>query len=260
MRDCRRAGGDDAHGTGDAAVPRQTAVNLPEGKTWSAFYQPVAGSRVETLRTRPDRDSLGPGGGREYGLNVTQLLPRRGRSGDGARARRGRMEEPSLAAGGQAPPSTRRAGHGPESDLNYGHTMGTAERLEASRADAREAISRGMVSRKDPANPRRSADGLAGRTSAMLSSMGLRPARVPRSAAIWMRSVARSPRRRPLSCLEDVGRTVIVEDVPGRRSRRSCTDGGDEDHVPVRTKRARWRRAPRYGSQGPAEIMTEGRR
>jgi 3-dehydroquinate synthase len=104
--------------------------------------------------------------------------------------------------------------------LNYGHTLGHAlERLDAFRGRTHgEAIAVGMVFAARLAERLgRAAPGLAGRTVRLLASLGLQTGGpLPAAAAITATFALDKKYRGGVRfvLLEEVGRPVIVDDVP----------------------------------------------
>ena len=211
----------------DAAVGGKTAVNLPEGKNLvGVFYQPVAVlADVATLATLPDREfRSGLAEVAKYGLTVDlELLAGLESDPSNVLAREADALEALVArcvrAKADAVAEDERD-TGRRLVLNYGHTLGHAlERLEAFAGRTHgEAIAIGMVfAARLGERLGRSQGGLAGRTVRLLSSLGLEsggelPDTPSIMAAFTLDKKYHGGVRFVL--LEEVGRPVIVDDVP----------------------------------------------
>jgi 3-dehydroquinate synthase len=211
----------------DAAIGGKTGVNLPEGKNLiGAFHQPVAVlADVATLATLPERQfRSGLAEVAKYGLAleppILELLDRRL---DAVLARDPAVTEEVVAlcvrvkAGIVA---TDERDRGARLVLNYGHTLGHAlEQLEeyAGRSHG-EAVAVGMMFAARLAEELGMAmAGLAARHARTLSSLGLElngplPASDRILDAMRMDKKYRGGIRFVL--LEDVGRPLVVEQVP----------------------------------------------
>ncbi len=211
----------------DASVGGKTAVNLPEGKNLvGVFHQPVAVlADVGTLTTLPDRDfRSGLAEVAKYGLTLDlalladlegdlgPVLAREAAAMEDLVARCVRIKAAEVA--GDERDTGRRL------ILNYGHTLGHAlEGLEGFGGRTHgEAIAVGMVFAARLAERLgRAAPGLSGRTVRLLSSLGLQtsgplPAPAAITGAFALDKKYRGGVRFVL--LEEVGRPVIVDDVP----------------------------------------------
>ena len=211
----------------DAAVGGKTAVNLPEGKNLvGLFYQPVAVlADVGTLSTLPDRDfRSGLAEVAKYALTVdlellaglesdpSRILAREPEAMEDLVARCVRVKAEAVAE------DERDTGR--RLVLNYGHTLGHAlERLDAFRGRTHgEAVALGMVFAACLGERLgRSAPGLTGRTVRLLSSLGLETrSDLPQIASV-MRAFTLDKKYAGgvrFVLLEEVGRPVIVDDVP----------------------------------------------
>jgi 3-dehydroquinate synthase len=211
----------------DAAIGGKTAVNLPEGKNLvGAFAQPRAVlADVGTLASLSDRDfSSGLAEVAKYGLTLDLELLARLETDPGPVLARdpGALEE-VVARCANAKARTVRDDErdtGVRMVLNYGHTFGHAlERLGAFNGPTHgEAIAMGMVFAARLAEERGLAEpGLAGRTTRLLSSLGLdtdgpSPAGDDILRALRLDKKYRGGMRFVL--LEDVGKPRVVDDVP----------------------------------------------
>jgi len=213
----------------DAAVGGKTAVNLSQGKNLvGTFHQPVAVlCDVAPLASLEDRDyRSGLAEVAKYALTLdVELLGELERDPGPVLARDAAQLERLIARCVRAKARTvavDERDHGPRLFLNYGHTLGHAlERLEAFEGRTHgEAIALGMVFAARLAEARGMVeDGadLTARTTRLLSSLGLStdgslpPAdRIMESFRMdkkWARGVR-------FVLLEDVGRPVVVDDVP----------------------------------------------
>ncbi len=211
----------------DASVGGKTAVNLPEGKNLvGVFHQPVAVlADVGTLTTLPDRDfRSGLAEVAKYGLTLdTDLLEDlEGEPAPILARDPAAMEELVARCVGvkAAAVASDERDTGRRLILNYGHTLGHAlERLEGF--DGRthgEAIAVGMVFAARLAERLgRAEPGLMGRTVRLLSSLGVETGGpLPDVAAITAAFALDKKYRGGVRfvLLEEVGRPVIVEDVP----------------------------------------------
>jgi 3-dehydroquinate synthase len=211
----------------DAAIGGKTGVNLPEGKNLvGAFHQPVAVlADVTTLATLPERVfRSGLGEVAKYGLvlepSLLELLD--GRL-DAVLARDPLVMEDVVARCVRAKARVVAADErdrGARLVLNYGHTMGHAlERLEefAGRSHG-EAVAVGMTFAARLAEAIGTArPGLSARHARTLSPLGLEPdGRLPASDRILeaMRMDKKYRGGIRFVLLEDVGRAVVVDEVP----------------------------------------------
>ncbi|HYJ60326.1 MAG TPA: 3-dehydroquinate synthase family protein, partial [Actinomycetota bacterium] len=223
----------------DAAIGGKTAVNLPEGKNLvGAFHQPLAViADVDTLWELPARDyGAGLAEVAKYALTLDLELLAELESAPGpALAREPEALERLVArcAGAKA----RTVGederdHGARLILNYGHTLGHAlERLDAFAGRTHgEAVAIGMVFAARLAVARGLAPaGLTSRTTQLLASLGIEPGGgLPPAAAIL--SAFRLDKKYEggvrVVLLEDVGRPVVVEDVPEDQLREVLVEMG----------------------------------
>jgi 3-dehydroquinate synthase len=211
----------------DAAVGGKTAVNLPEGKNLvGAFHQPLA--------VLADVDPLADLSPRDYGSGLAEvakvaltldpaLLEELERAPAPILARDPAVLERVVARCVAAKARTvaeDERDHGARLILNYGHTVGHAlERLDAFAGRTHgEAVAVGMVFAARLAEARGLADaGLLARTNHLLASLGLEPGgALPPVAGIL--SAFRLDKKYEggvrFVLLEDVGRPVIVDDVP----------------------------------------------
>ncbi|HZD17666.1 MAG TPA: 3-dehydroquinate synthase [Actinomycetota bacterium] len=212
----------------DAAIGGKTAVNLPEGKNLvGAFHQPVAViADITTLATLPDREyRSGLAEVAKYALAIDPELlgwlerdPATVLSRDlGAleelvtrcvRAKAVLVGEDERDAGARL-------------HLNYGHTLGHAlERLDAFAGRSHgEAVAIGMTFAARLAEAMGIAPaGLAARHVRLLASLGLESgATLPGAEAILaaMRMDKKYRGGIRFVLLEDVGRPVVVDGVPG---------------------------------------------
>jgi 3-dehydroquinate synthase len=211
----------------DAAVGGKTAVNLPEGKNLvGVFYQPVAVlADVATLETLPDREfRSGLAEVAKYALTLDlELLATLEADPGPILARAARPLEDLVARcvrAKSAAVAEDERDTGRRLVLNYGHTLGHAlERLEAFAGRTHgEAIALGMVfAARLGERLGRSSEGLTGRTVRLLSSLGLStrgelPDRSAIMGAFTLDKKYHGGVRFVL--LEEVGRPVVVEDVP----------------------------------------------
>jgi len=211
----------------DAAIGGKTGVNLPEGKNLvGAFHQPVAVlADVATLATLADRDfRSGLAEVAKYGLALEPSLLElmEGRL-DAVLARDPVVMEDIVARCVRAKARFVAADErdlGARLVLNYGHTLGHAlERLEEfSGRSHGEAVAVGMTFAARLAEVLGTArPGLSARHVRTLSPLGLEPdGRLPASdrilGAMRMDKKYRGGIRFVL--LEDVGRPVVVDEVP----------------------------------------------
>jgi len=211
----------------DAAIGGKTGVNLPEGKNLvGAFHQPVAVlADVSTLATLPEREfRSGLAEVAKYGLalepSLLELLD--GRL-DAVLARDPLVMQDVVA--GCVRTKARVVGaderdRGARLVLNYGHTLGHAlERLdEFSGRSHGEAVATGMMFAARLAEAlRTSPPGLSARHARTLKPLGLDsdgglPASDRILDAMRMDKKYRGGIRFVL--LEDVGRPIVVDDVP----------------------------------------------
>jgi 3-dehydroquinate synthase len=217
----------------DAAIGGKTGVNLPSGKNLvGTFAQPKGVvADVETLATLSDRDfSSGLAEVAKYGLTLdADLLSALETDPAAVMAREPSALENLVARCVRAKGETVAADEkdsGARIVLNYGHTLGHAlESLDgfAGRSHG-EAIAVGMVFAALLSEARGlSPAGLSSRTMRLLASLGLETdGRLPPvddvMAAFRMDKKFRGGVRFVL--LEDVGRPVIVNDVPDRQLRQ----------------------------------------
>jgi 3-dehydroquinate synthase len=212
----------------DAAVGGKTGVNLPEGKNLvGTFYQPrMVLCDTTTLSSLAERDfRSGLAEVAKYALAVDpDLLAELERDPRAVIAREPealeRLVARCVAAKGRVVAGDERD-HGTRLHLNYGHTLGHAlERLDSfSGRTHGEAVATGMVFAARLAEARglaRDRD-LTGRTVRLLSALGLEPGgTLPATdrvlAAFRMDKKWSGGARFVL--LEDVGRPVVVNDVP----------------------------------------------
>jgi len=223
----------------DAAIGGKTAVNLPEGKNLvGTFHQPVAVlCDVDVLATLEDRD-LRSGLAEVAKVALTldpELLemlehdpgPLLARVPDALESVVTRCVRAKARAVGSDERDT-----GERLILNYGHTLGHAlERLDAFAGRSHgEAIAVGMVFAARLAEVRGlCAEGLAARTTRLLTSLGLEttgplPPAADVLAAFRMDKKFAGGVRFVL--LEDVGRPVVVQDVPAEELRRMLEEMG----------------------------------
>jgi 3-dehydroquinate synthase len=211
----------------DAAIGGKTAVNLPEGKNLvGTFYQPVLVlCDQETLATLEDRDyRSGLAEIAKYGLTLDlELLEMLERDPGPVLTRDPGAMGPLVARCVAAKVRTVAADEtdlGQRMFLNYGHTLGHAlERLDAFAGRTHgEAIAIGMVFAARLSEARGlSGPGLVARTVRLLTSLGLEtggdlPSVRDVLAAFRMDKKFHGGVRFVL--LEDVGRPVVVDDVP----------------------------------------------
>ena len=210
----------------DAAIGGKTAVNLPEGKNLvGTFAQPCCViADVEPLRTLPERDfRSGLAEVAKYALTLEPgLLERLEEDPSVVLARDPQTLEELVGRCVRAKAGTvaqDERDRGRRLILNYGHTLGHAlERLDAFAGRSHgEAVAVGLVFAARLAEARGTAQpGLAGRTTRLLSSLGLEPeGRLPDRDAIWaaMRLDKKYRGGVRFVLLEEVGRPVIVDDV-----------------------------------------------
>ena len=211
----------------DAAVGGKTAVNLPEGKNLvGVFHQPIAVlADVGALASLSDRDyRSGLAEVAKYGLTVDlQLLSLLESDPAPFVAREpGPLEDlvaRCVRAKADAVCEDERD-TGRRLILNYGHTLGHAlERLDAFAGRTHgEAIAIGMVfAARLGERLGRSAAGLSGRTIRLLTSLGLETGGAMPPVAAVMSAFTLDKKYRGgirFVLLEDVGRPVVVDDVP----------------------------------------------
>jgi 3-dehydroquinate synthase len=211
----------------DAAIGGKTAVNLPEGKNLvGTFAQPrLVLADVATLASLPERDyRAGLAEVAKYALTLEpELLEQLERDPGPVLAREPATLEMLVARCASAKARTVAADErdtGTRLILNYGHTLGHAlERLDGFEGRSHgEAIAIGMMFAARLAEVRGLASpGLAPRTGRLLRSLGLEtdgpmPASSEVLAAFRMDKKFHGGIRFVL--LEDVGRPVVVDDVP----------------------------------------------
>jgi len=211
----------------DAAIGGKTAVNLPEGKNLvGAFHQPVSViADVTTLASLPDREyRSGLAEVAKYGLTLDlELLDQLERDPAPVLAREPAALEALVARCVRAKASIVERDErdtGARLVLNYGHTLGHAlERLDAFTGRSHgEAISIGMTfaARLGAALGRGPAE-LVARTARLLSSLGLEPDGALPSPEDVLHAMRLDKKYRAgfrFVLLEDVGRPVVVDDVP----------------------------------------------
>jgi 3-dehydroquinate synthase len=209
----------------DAAIGGKTAVNLPEGKNLvGTFAQPVAVlADLDVLATLDDRDyRSGLAEVAKYALTLDEPLLAL-LEGDPASviARDAVVMEDVIA---RCVTAKARIVAEDERDasarlvLNYGHTLGHAlERLDAFRGRTHgEAIALGMIFAAGLAERRGLVAGLSIRTERLLRSLGLEAAGPLPPAEDVLRCLRLDKKYRRgvrFVLLEDVGRTLIVDDV-----------------------------------------------
>jgi 3-dehydroquinate synthase len=211
----------------DAAIGGKTGVNLPEGKNLvGAFHQPVAVlADVTTLATLPEREfRSGLAEVAKYGLALEpSLLEFLDGRLDAVLSRDPLVMEDVVARCVRAKARVVAADErdrGARLVLNYGHTMGHAlERLEEfSGRSHGEAVAVGMMFAARLAEAIGTAHpGLAARHARTLSPLGLEPdGRLPASDRIVdaMRMDKKYRGGIRFVLLEDVGRAVVVDEVP----------------------------------------------
>jgi 3-dehydroquinate synthase len=211
----------------DAAIGGKTGVNLPQGKNLvGAFHQPVAVvADVDTLATVADRDfRSGLAEVAKYGLTLDpDLLGTLEADPFRVLARDPDVLEGIVAASVRAKADVVAADErdtGRRLVLNYGHTLGHAlERLDAYAARKHgEAVAIGMVFAARIAEAMGIAPpGLAGRHVRLLSALGLEAeGQIPATEAVLsaMRMDKKYAAGIRLVLLEEVGRPIVVEDVP----------------------------------------------
>jgi 3-dehydroquinate synthase len=225
----------------DASIGGKTAVNLPEGKNLvGAFHQPVAVlTDVATLATLPERDyRSGLAEVAKYALTLDlELLEELERDPAPVLTRRpetlgslvARCVRAKAAIVGQDERDT-----GRRLVLNYGHTLGHAlERLDAFAGRSHgEAITVGMAfaARLSEATGR-AAPGLASRHIRLLSSLGLDAGgSLPpvEDVLTVMRLDKKYREGMRFVLLEDVGRPVVVSDVPEAAVRETLEAMGSD--------------------------------
>jgi 3-dehydroquinate synthase len=217
----------------DAAVGGKTGVNLPEGKNLvGAFHQPlVVICDVGLLGTLEDREfRSGLAEVAKYALTLdVDLLDQLEREPRPVLRREPATLEPLVA---RCVAAKARAVADDERDagarliLNYGHTLGHAlERLDAFAGRTHgEAIAIGMVFAARVAEQRELCrPGLAARSARLLAGLGLEtdgslPPVADVLSAIKMDKKFHGGVR--LVLLEDVGRPVLIDDVPDDEVRR----------------------------------------
>jgi 3-dehydroquinate synthase len=214
----------------DSAIGGKTAVNLPEGKNLvGTFFQPrVVIADVELLATLADRDyRSGLAEVAKYGLTLDPELLEQLETDPGPILRREPATLEPLVARCVNLKATAVAEDeldtGARLFLNYGHTLGHAlERLEAFEGRSHgEAIAIGMVFAARLAESLGVAGpGIGTRTARLLASLGLEtdgalPPVADVLAAFRLDKKFHGGVRFVL--LEDVGRPVIVDDVPPDR-------------------------------------------
>ncbi|MGZ4110098.1 MAG: 3-dehydroquinate synthase [Actinomycetota bacterium] len=211
----------------DAAIGGKTAVNLPQGKNLvGAFHQPVAVvADVDVLSTVDERDfRSGLAEVAKYGLTLDlQLLELLEADPSPVVARDPAALERVVAASVRAKAGVVAADErdtGRRLVLNYGHTLGHAlERLDAFAGRTHgEAVAVGMVFAARLAETLGTAEqGLSGRHVRLLKSLGL-DAAGPLPPADRILAAMRMDKKYAAGIrfvlLEDVGRPIVVDDVP----------------------------------------------
>ncbi len=211
----------------DAAIGGKTAVNLPEGKNLvGTFYQPsLVLCDPGPLATLADRDyRSGLAEVAKYGLTLDlELLEGLERDATPVLTRDPEALEPLVA---RCVASKARTVAADETDLgqrmilNYGHTLGHAlERLEAFEGKTHgEAIALGMVFAARLSEARGLApQGLVARTVRLLTALGLEtdaPMPPVRDVLAAFRMDKKFHGGVRFVLLADVGRPVVVDDVP----------------------------------------------
>jgi 3-dehydroquinate synthase len=211
----------------DSAIGGKTGVNLPEGKNLvGTFAQPVLVlCDVDTLGTLDDRDLRGGlAEVAKYGLTLdVELLATLETDPGPILARDAGAMEDVVTRCVRAKARTVAADErdrGGRMILNYGHTLGHAlERLEgyAGRTHG-EAIAVGMAfAARLGERIGVTVDGLGARTDRLLRSLGLEPeGPLPPVDRIW-RAFQLDKKFHGgvrVVLLEDVGKPVVVDDVP----------------------------------------------
>lgn len=223
----------------DAAIGGKTAVNLPEGKNLvGTFHQPVGVlAEIEALAGLDERDmTAGLAEVAKYALTLDMTLLADLERDPGPVLRRDPSTLEHVVARCVAAKADTVAADerdtGRRMILNYGHTLGHAlERLDAFAGRTHgEAIAIGMVFAAMLAEDLgRCTPGLAARTVRLLSSLGLQTAgRLPPVDAM-LRSFQLDKKFHEgvrFVLLEDVGRPVIVDDVPETRVRSVLIEMG----------------------------------
>jgi 3-dehydroquinate synthase len=211
----------------DAAIGGKTAVNLPQGKNLvGAFHQPVTVvADVDTLSTVDERDfRSGLAEVAKYGLTLDlDLLELLEADPSPLVARDPAVLERVVAASVRAKAGVVAADErdaGGRLVLNYGHTLGHAlERLDAFAGRTHgEAVAVGMAFAARLSEAIGTAEqGLSGRHVRLLKSLGLDAAgHLPPADRILaaMRMDKKYAAGVRFVLLEDVGRPVVVDDVP----------------------------------------------
>ena len=223
----------------DASIGGKTAVNLPEGKNLvGTFSQPRAVlADVDTLASLSDRDfRSGLAEVAKYGLTLDlELLAQLETDPGPVLAREAQAMETLVARCARAKALTVAEDErdaGTRLVLNYGHTFGHAlERLDAFGGRSHgEAIAVGMVFAARLAQARGIAEaGLLTRTVRLLHSLGL-DADGPLPPADDILAAFRLDKKYHggvrFVLLEDVGRPVVVDDVPPSDLRRLLEEMG----------------------------------
>ena len=223
----------------DASIGGKTAVNLPEGKNLvGAFHQPISVlADVDTLAGLAPRD-YGSGLAEVAKVALTldlELLEGLERAPAPVLARDPAVLERLVARCVTAKARTVAADErdrGARLVLNYGHTLGHAlERLDAFAGRTHgEAVAVGMAFAARLAEARGLVPaGLLARTNHLLTSLGLEPGgALPPVGAIL--SAFRLDKKYEggvrFVLLEDVGRPVIVDDVPEAQVREILIEMG----------------------------------
>ena len=223
----------------DAAIGGKTGVNIPEGKNLvGAFHQPVAVlADVGTLATLPDRAfRSGLAEVAKYALTLDPaLLEALERDPSRLLDREPALLEEVVTRCVRAKAAVVAVDERDEGRrlvLNYGHTLGHAlERLDAFAGRTHgEAVAVGMAFAARLAEARGLVPaGLLARTNHLLTSLGLEPdGALPPVGAIL--SAFRLDKKYEggvrFVLLEDVGRPVIVDDVPEAQVREILIEMG----------------------------------
>jgi 3-dehydroquinate synthase len=223
----------------DAAVGGKTAVNLPEGKNLvGTFAQPrVVLADVDALGSLDERDyRSGLAEVAKYALTLDTELLEMLESDPGAVLARDpaaleRLVARCVSAKARTVAEDERD-TGSRLFLNYGHTLGHAlERLESFHGRTHgEAIALGMVFAARLAERRGTASpGLAGRTTRLLSSLGLEvdgPLPAPDDVLAAFRMDKKFHGGVRFVLLRDVGDPIVVADVTDDELRATMDEMG----------------------------------
>jgi len=222
----------------DAAVGGKTAVNLPEGKNLvGTFAQPRAVlADIDPLATLDERDfRSGLAEVAKYALVIDlELLEMLESDPAPVLARDANALEALVARCVRAKAATVAADEldaGSRLTLNYGHTLGHAlERLDAFTGRTHgEAIATGMVFAARLAERRGMARGLVGRTSRLLSSLGLEADTAlppPEDLLASFRLDKKFQGRTRFVLLREAGDPVVVDDVDDDELRATMLEMG----------------------------------